>query len=229
MASRTTATDVSRRDALKAVGAVVAGATFGLAGSRRAESQTPKRGGVFRICAFTDPSGFDPHLTINWWTQINLSFTHSRLLKHKAGPGVPPGTFPVEGDLAESWTQPSDTTYVFKLRRGVRWHGKAPVNGRELTADDVKYTYERFLAIKGNPNRPVLEQLEKIEALDRHTTSSGTSPSRRIISTARRGKSSAPGSRTSRTSCRISATTMAAGSWPPGWTNELRYGLSTVR
>ena len=75
----------------------------------------------------------------------------------------------MEGDLAESWTQPSDTTYVFKLRRGVRWHGKAPVNGRELTADDVKYTYERFLAIKGNPNRPVLEQLEKIEALDRHT------------------------------------------------------------
>ena len=75
----------------------------------------------------------------------------------------------MEGDLAESWTQPSDTTYVFKLRRGVRWHGKAPVNGRELTADDVKYTYERFLAIKGNPNRPVLEQVEKIEALDRAT------------------------------------------------------------
>jgi hypothetical protein len=48
MASRTAATDVSRRDAL-AVGAVVAGATFGLSGSRRAESQTPKRGGVFRI------------------------------------------------------------------------------------------------------------------------------------------------------------------------------------
>ena len=169
MAAHTAATDVSRRDALKAVGAVVAGATFGLSGSRRAESQTPKRGGVFRICAFTDPSGFDPHLTINWWTQINLSFTHSRLLKHKAGPGVPPGTFPVEGDLAESWTQPSDTTYVFKLRRGVRWHGKPPVNGRELTADDVRYTYERFLTIKGNPNRPVLEQVEKIEALDRAT------------------------------------------------------------
>jgi hypothetical protein len=36
-------------------------------GSRLAESQTPKRGG-FRICGFTDPSGFDPHLTINWWT-----------------------------------------------------------------------------------------------------------------------------------------------------------------
>src|SRR3989449_11646654 len=38
---------------------------------------------------------------------------------------------------------------------------------------------------------------------------------------ARRGKSSAPGSRTSRTSCRISATTKAAGSRPLGWTNKL--------
>ena len=40
MASVTTATDVSRRDALKTVGAVAAGATFGLSGSRRAESRT---------------------------------------------------------------------------------------------------------------------------------------------------------------------------------------------
>lgn len=84
---------------------------------------------VFRICAVADPTGFDPHLTINWWTMISLSFTHSRLLKHKAGPSVQPGTFPVEGDLAESWSQPNDTTYVFKLKKGVRWHGKPPVNG----------------------------------------------------------------------------------------------------
>jgi peptide/nickel transport system substrate-binding protein len=58
---------------------------------------------------------------------------------------------------------------VFKLKKGVRWHPKPPVNGRELTAEDVKYTYERFLSLKGNPNRPVLESVEKIEALDKHT------------------------------------------------------------
>jgi hypothetical protein len=34
--------------------------------------------------------------------------------------------FPIEGDLAESWTQPDETTYVFKLRRGVRWQAKPP-------------------------------------------------------------------------------------------------------
>jgi len=33
----------------------------------------------------------------------------------------------------------------------------------------VKYTYERFLTIKGNGNKPVLEMVDKIEALDKHT------------------------------------------------------------
>ena len=163
---------LTRRDLLKLGGAALGS---GVAGARLApsvppaEAQTPKRGGVFRVCAVADPTGFDPHLTINWWTQIALSFTHSRLLKHQAGPGVRPGTFPIEGDLAESWTQANETTYVFKLRKGVRWHAKPPVNGRELTADDVKYAYERFLGTKANPSRTVLEQVEKIEAPDRYT------------------------------------------------------------
>jgi peptide/nickel transport system substrate-binding protein len=76
---------------------------------------------------------------------------------------------PIEPDLAESWTQASDTTYIFKLRKGVRWHNKPPVNGRELTAEDLKYTYERLLTVRGNPNRSMLDQVEKIEALDRYT------------------------------------------------------------
>jgi peptide/nickel transport system substrate-binding protein len=99
----------------------------------------------------------------------NLSFTHSRLLKVKAGSSVVPGHLPLEGDLAESWSQANDTTYVFRLRKGVRWHNKPPVNGRELTADDVKYTYERFAGLKGSPNRSLLEHVERIEVVDRHT------------------------------------------------------------
>jgi peptide/nickel transport system substrate-binding protein len=134
------------------------------------EAQTPKRGGVFRIRGEDATTGFDPHLFANHHRiSTNLSFTHSRLVKVRAGPSVAPGTLPIEGDLAESWTQPNDRTYVFKLRKGVRWHPKPPVNGRELTADDVKYTYERFLSIKGNPNRSSLGHVEKIEALDRST------------------------------------------------------------
>ena len=48
------------------------------------------------------------------------------------------------GALAESWDVPNPTTYIFHIRQGVRWHDKAPMNGRELTAEDVVYTIARW-------------------------------------------------------------------------------------
>jgi len=161
---------LSRRDALKVGGAALALAVTGSHGAAApAEAQTPKRGGVLRLTVQADPLHFDPHQTISFVTMVPLSLVYSRLVKVKAGPSVRPMTYPIEPDLAESWTQQNDTTYVFKLRKGVRWHPKPPVNGRELTADDVKYTYERFLTIAGNPNKPVLEYVDRIEAVDKHT------------------------------------------------------------
>src|SRR5881296_2312605 len=176
MSQHAPATNLDRRDVLKLGGAALAAATVGSAGgvgllaSEPAGAQTPKRGGTLRLALQSDPvTGFDPHQTISFLTMIPLSFSYSRLVKVKAGPSVKPMTYPIEPDLAESWTQPNDTTYVFKLKKGVRWHPKPPVNGRELTAEDVKYTFDRFLTIKGNPNRPNLSVIEKIDALDRHT------------------------------------------------------------
>jgi peptide/nickel transport system substrate-binding protein len=132
-----------------------------------AASATPKRGGTLNIRAW-DPPHFDHILAHAYRTHVVISFTHSRLLRHKAGPGVRPGSFPIEGDLAESWKQVNDTTYEFKLRRGVRFHTKPPVNGRELTADDVRYTFEYILADKGS-NVSMYKSIAKIEATDKYT------------------------------------------------------------
>src|SRR5499426_2328629 len=162
---------VTRRDVLKvgAAAAITGGVLGGWPVGQEAVAQTPKRGGIFRIRQAVQPVHFDPQQTVAFSTMMPLSYCMSRLVKVKAGPSVVPGTQPLEGDLAESWTQPNDTTYVFKLRKGVRWHPKPPVNGRELTAEDVKYTYERFLSLKTNPNRPALEQVDKIDVIDPHT------------------------------------------------------------
>src|SRR5262245_36288439 len=163
---------LSRRDLLKlGAAAVAAGAPISvtdLARPRSASAQTPKRGGVFRFPGF-DPPNFDPHQNVHWWTFIYLSLTHSGLVRHKAGPSVTPGTLPIEGDLAESWEQPNDTTYVFKLRKGVRWHPKPPVNGRELTAEDVVFTFQRAITVPGNPGRATFQEIDKVEAVDRYT------------------------------------------------------------
>jgi peptide/nickel transport system substrate-binding protein len=166
----TTSTSLTRRDILKAGGAAVIAATGPQLRAAPAAAQTPKRGGILRIAFQSDPvTGFDPQQTISFVTQVPLSFVYSRLMKVKAGPSVKPMTYPIEPDLAESWTQPNETTYVFKLKKGVRWHPKPPVNGRELTAEDVKYSFDRFLNVTGNPNRPTLESIDRVEALDKYT------------------------------------------------------------
>jgi peptide/nickel transport system substrate-binding protein len=163
---------LTRRDLLKlGAAAVAAGAPISVTDLARPQptaAQTPKRGGVFRFPGF-DPPNFDPHQNVHWWTFIYLSLTHSGLIRHKAGPSVTPGTLPIEGDLAESWEQPNETTYVFKLRKGVRWHNKPPVNGRELTAEDVVFTFQRALTVTGNPLRATFQEIDKVEAVDRYT------------------------------------------------------------
>jgi len=166
------AAGISRRDVLKA--GLTAGATLSALPLYHpttlwsAEAGPPKRGSILRVRGY-DPVHFDHHLTINFKTNTTLSFVHSRLVRHKLGPGVQPGTFIVEPDLAERWEEVDDTTYVFSLRKGVKWHNKPPVNGRELVAEDVKFTYDRFLAEKGNPLRFLLDPVDRVEVVDRYT------------------------------------------------------------
>jgi peptide/nickel transport system substrate-binding protein len=133
-----------------------------------AEAAAPKRGGILRVRGY-DPVHFDHHLTNNAKTNTTLSFVHSTLLRYKVGAEIVPGTFTVEPHLAERWEEPDDLTYIFHLRRGVTWHNKPPLNGRELVADDVKFTFDRFLSEKANVLRETLEPVERVEVVDRYT------------------------------------------------------------
>ncbi len=89
------------------------------------------------------------------------------------GPYVP--LFTYTGELAESWETPDPLTYIFHIRQGVNWHDKAPMNGRELTADDVVYTYQRITAQGDFTERPVRSTAaidlpwESIEATAKYT------------------------------------------------------------
>ena len=109
-------------------------------------AQTPKRGGVFRVPAPEAPT-IDPHLNAGFITQVYASLIYSCLVRLPAGPELRgPGDHRILPDVAEKWEWTNPTTVVFTLRRGVRFHQKPPVNGREVTADDVKYSLERFRA-----------------------------------------------------------------------------------
>src|SRR5438128_2077665 len=159
---------MTRRDLLRAgltTGAALSGGPLVTPPALKAQG---KRGGILRVQGY-DPPHFDPHQTLNFKTNNTLSFVYSKLVRHRVGPGVTPGTFAVEPDLAERWEEPDDTTVVFHLRKGVRWHNKPPLNGRELIAEDIKFTYDRFLTEKANPLKFMLDPVDRVEVVDRYT------------------------------------------------------------
>ena len=131
-------------------------------------AQTPKRGGVIRIAEREAPS-LDPHLSISFLTHSYVSLSYSQLVRFPNGPEQKsPTDFSILPDLAEKWTVSRDgKVYTFSLRKGVRFHQKPPVNGREVVADDVKYSLERFMAKSGFA--PRFEPVTAIDVLDRYT------------------------------------------------------------
>jgi peptide/nickel transport system substrate-binding protein len=67
--------------------------------------------------------------------------------------------------LAERWEERSPTEYIFYLRRGVKFH-----NGKEMDAEDVKFSYERVMDPKtGSGGRGDLVMIKSIDVLDRYT------------------------------------------------------------
>jgi peptide/nickel transport system substrate-binding protein len=161
---------LSRREVLQ--GAGTAGirlfAAHGALRTAAAQAQTPRLGGVARVRGY-DPLGWDPMLSVSYRTHIPISYTHNRLFRYKPGVDVPTGKMIIEPDLVERWEESSDTRYILHLRQGVQFHNKPPVGGRELVADDVRYSIERFLTVKGNANQSLLEDIAEAKVLDKYT------------------------------------------------------------
>ena len=124
-----------------------------------------KRGGTL-VVRSGPIRGIDPHLE-TWATTLQVVHqTYNALLKfNHDGTKILP-------DLAESWEQKDDLTYVFRLRQGVKFHNVPPVNGRELTSEDVKYSIERQMT-----NQPgkfqhayfFLDKLASIQTPDKYS------------------------------------------------------------
>lgn len=75
-------------------------------------------------------------------------------------------TLTLVGDLAESFEFSADClTLVFRLRRGVMWQ-----DGREFTASDVLFTYEKLRDPSvATPYSGDFERVERLEVLDPYT------------------------------------------------------------
>jgi len=129
-------------------------------GLQEASAQSsPKRGGMVTAGISADIVAVDPHTNSAAINPVVLNHVFERLV----GYGENLELVPV---LAERWeASPDLKTYVFHLRKGKLFH-----NGREMVAEDVKYSIERILDPKtGNPRRESLQSMERIEVVDKYT------------------------------------------------------------
>ena len=92
-----------------------------------------KPGGTITVTYKDDVATLDPAIGYDWqnWSMIKSLF--DGLMDYV------PGTTELRPGLAESYDLSADgLTYTFHLRKGVKFH-----NGREMVADDVKYSLDR--------------------------------------------------------------------------------------
>ncbi|MEM7828718.1 MAG: ABC transporter substrate-binding protein, partial [Candidatus Aenigmatarchaeota archaeon] len=114
--------------------------------------------GYIVVALESNPSSLDPRLATDASSQkiIRLMFNGLVKLDENMRP-VP--------DLTTGWKKIDEVTYLFQLRKGVKFH-----NGKEVTASDVKFTFESiFDPSIPSPHRGSYENIRFIEEKGRYS------------------------------------------------------------
>jgi peptide/nickel transport system substrate-binding protein len=124
----------------------------------------PKHGGVLRYGVLSAPAHFDVHQSGTVSNMGSQGAMYDNLIRRNpldSGQSIIP-------DLAHSWEIAKDgKTYTFFLRQGVTFH-----DGADLTAEDVKATFDRIIwPPKGIsiPRTPLFATVSEIQVRDRYT------------------------------------------------------------
>ena len=104
----------------------------------------PKQGGTYREAWYNDFGTFDVTAASSLTTNRIPNDTGDTLLAFIGGGRANPVKIEIEPRLARSWeTTPDGSTITFKLTDRAKFHNKPPLNGRALTAEDIRLVYER--------------------------------------------------------------------------------------
>ncbi|PYE85529.1 ABC transporter substrate-binding protein [Pseudoroseicyclus aestuarii] len=111
----------------------IAGFALAASGALAQVDEDAPQGGEMAVTYQDDVATLDPAIGYDWqnWSMIKSLFDGLM--------GYEPGTTTLRNELAESYDVSEDgLTHTFVLKDGIKFH-----NGREITAEDVKYSLER--------------------------------------------------------------------------------------
>ncbi|MSP11645.1 MAG: hypothetical protein EXR62_01675 [Chloroflexi bacterium] len=115
-------------------------------------AKAPKRGGKLTWGLEVPPVNLVPFGAISQGQVLSKELLYDSLVEWDKDLNVQPA-------LAEKWETPDDKTWIWHLKKGLKFH-----DGSEVTADDVKYSIE----LQANPPAPGIKvsQYPKIASVD---------------------------------------------------------------
>ena len=135
----------------------------------REPDAVPKYGGTLNYASGTPTiANLDPFSTTSGMGHQVASQTYSHLV-HNTHPADNRNKRVYYPDIATSWEIKDPVKWTFKLRSGVKFHNVAPVNGRVMTAEDVKYSIVRSSTDKASPYRGTLAAIKSVDTPDAST------------------------------------------------------------
>lgn len=160
---------MSRLAALAVVSLLFAACAAPTAPSERAAPQEKQYGGALQYASQTPPDG------LYWFDLGTIGGRGRPMASSQIWNGLinfelvdPEADYRADGkyagELAESWSQLDPRTYLFNLRRGVKWH-----DGADFTSKDVVWSWAHWGDRTSDRRlRTVADNTEKIEAVGTH-------------------------------------------------------------
>ena len=132
-----------------------------------------KKGGTITNVGLDPTTGWDPHGTIAYLTGYITEPMQIKLIRHDYRGGKNPWKSGADdaiiGELAEKWENPDPLTYNFTLRKGINWPSQEPMNGRPITAADVKYNFDHAKLPTSLVQEYVFNNIKSVTAVDDYT------------------------------------------------------------
>jgi len=174
---------LSRRRALAAAGAGALGAAFlaacgggedgdggprdrsGLLYEPKDTTKDAVKGGTMVGAFAVEPLNYDPLSSSSQFTFNHAHHAYQRFFSLKGGTVHDPPSGEAQPDAVAEWEySPDGLTLTMKLRPNTKFDPRPPTNGRVMNTEDVKWSWDRFVALQPgsrffvnslNPDAPV--------------------------------------------------------------------------
>lgn len=113
---------------------------------------------IITIAIESNPTNLDPRFSMDAVSSKITRLLFNSLLKRDENMRFIP-------DIADRWDIPDDVTYIFHLKKGIKFH-----DGKDLTSGDVKYTYAFILEpANKSPKKGGYDKINEIRTPDDYT------------------------------------------------------------